>query len=201
MTCERETLYPNPLSAIVPGIETTLRGNLMTLSDLSSIVGVISGLAVLGSLAYLSLQVRQTERNQRALMNQGVINRISENLRWSTEPHMVELLASVEAGKSQFTAEELLKLRLRLRNILFNTQDAYVQHNAGLLDQVTMDNSMIGIRSLLVLPVYRALWKLHRETYAPEWIAYIDKLIEETPLATPTDAVARFDATLAEVMR
>ena len=67
----------------------------MTLSDISSIVGVISGLAVLASLVYLSLQVRQTERNQRALMNQGVINGISENLRWSTEPHMAELLASV----------------------------------------------------------------------------------------------------------
>ena len=113
---------------------------------------------------------------------------------------MAELLTGVEAGKTQFTAEELFKLRLRLRNILFNTQDAYVQHNAGLLDQVTMDNSMIGIRSLLVLPVYRALWKLHRETYAPEWIARIDKLIEDTPLAKPTDAVAQFNATLAEVM-
>ena len=173
----------------------------MTLSDLTSIVGVISGLAVLGSLVYLSLQVRQTERNQRALMNQGVINRISENLRWSTEPHMAELLASVEAGKSQFTGEELLKLRMRLRNILFHTQDVYVQHNAGMLDQITLENSLIGIRSLLVVPVYRALWKLHRETYAPEFIAYIDKLIEQTPLAKPTDAVARFNATLAEVKR
>jgi hypothetical protein len=63
-----------------------------------------------------------------------------------------------------------------------------------------MDNSLIGIRSLLVIPVYRALWKLHRETYAPEFVARIEKLIEETPLARPTDAVARFDATLAEVL-
>jgi len=173
----------------------------MTLSNLSSIIGVISGLAVLASLVYLSLQVRQTERNQRALMNQGVINRISENLRWSTEPHIVELLTSVEAGKTQFTAEELFKLRFRLRNLLFNSQDVYVQHKNGLLDQITLDNSLIGIRSLLVVPVYRALWKLHRETYAPEWIAYIDKLIEETPLAKPTDAVAQFNSTLAEVLR
>jgi len=173
----------------------------MTLSDLAAIGSLVSGLAVLVSLVYLSLQVRQTERNQRALMNQGVINRISENLRWSTEPHMVELLVSVEAGKSQFTAEELFKLRFRLRNILFNTQDIYVQHNAGLLDQITLDNSLIGIRSLLVIPVYRALWKLHRETYAPEWIAYIDKLIEETPLAEPTDAVLQFNAAVAEVRR
>src|SRR5476651_959775 len=113
----------------------------MTLSDLSSIIGVISGLAVLASLVYLSLQVRQTERNQRALMNQGVINRISENLRWSTEPHIVELLTSVEAGKTQFTAEELFKLRFRLRNLLLNSQDVYVQHKNGLLDQITLDNS------------------------------------------------------------
>ena len=47
----------------------------MTLSDLASIGSLVSGLAVLGSLFYLSLQNRQLDRNQRALMNQGVINR------------------------------------------------------------------------------------------------------------------------------
>ena len=114
---------------------------------------------------------------------------------------MAELLTSVETGKTQFTAEELFKLRFRLRNLLFNSQDVYVQFKEGLLDQITLHNSLIGIRSLLVVPVYRALWKLHRGAYAPEWIAYIDKLIEETPLAKPTDAVAQFNATLAEVLR
>jgi hypothetical protein len=44
---------------------------MMTLSDLASIGSLVSGVAVLVSLVYLSSQVRQTEKNQRALMESG----------------------------------------------------------------------------------------------------------------------------------
>jgi hypothetical protein len=47
----------------------------MLLSDLASIGNLVSGLAVLASLVYLSLQLRQTDRNQKALMNQGTVTR------------------------------------------------------------------------------------------------------------------------------
>jgi hypothetical protein len=39
--------------------------------------------AVLVTLGYLAMQLRQAERNQRALMNQGVINRGSEDIAFS----------------------------------------------------------------------------------------------------------------------
>ena len=48
----------------------------MTLSDFASIGSLVSGLAVLGSRSYPSVQNRLLEKNQRALMNQGLINRI-----------------------------------------------------------------------------------------------------------------------------
>ena len=47
----------------------------MTLSDLAAIGSLVSGLAVLVSLVYVSIQIRQTERNQRALINQGAMAR------------------------------------------------------------------------------------------------------------------------------
>ncbi|MFI4975976.1 MAG: hypothetical protein ACHP84_15660 [Caulobacterales bacterium] len=88
-----------------------------------------------------------------------------------------------------------------MRVTLINAQDAYVQHRAGLADQMSLDNSMGPVRVLLLAqPVYRALWKSSRASYAPEWAAYIDRTIEQTPLATPVDSVARFQADLAEVM-
>jgi hypothetical protein len=173
----------------------------MTFSDLASIGSLVSGFAVLVSLIYLGLQVRQTERNQRALMNQGVTNRASENIRWLAEPHMVGLETRVAAGETQFSAEELLQLAYRLRTTLVSAQDAYVQYKAGLTDQITWDGLLGATRAALVQPVYRAIWRWGRWTYAPDWVAYIDKLIDETPLAEPADAVAQFKAHLAEVMR
>jgi hypothetical protein len=172
----------------------------MTLSDLASIGSLVSGLAVLVSLFYLSVQNRQLERNQRALMNQGVINRGVEIARWLAEPRMSGLRTRVIAGETQLTAEELECLRLQLRTALTSGQDAYVQHRAGLADQMSLDNVMATVKDVLALPVYRALWKSYRSGYAPEWGAYIDRTIEETPLAKPIDSVAQFQANLAEVM-
>ena len=107
----------------------------------------------------------------------------------------------VAAGETQFTADELDRLRIHLRISVINAQDAYVQHRAGLADQMSLDNVMGPVRVLvLAQPVYRALWKSFRGTFAPEWATHIDRLIEETPLATPVDFVAQFRADLAEVM-
>ena len=173
----------------------------MTLSDLANIGSLVSGLAVLGSLFYLSLQNRQMERNQRALMNQGVINRGVENMRWLAEPYMAALQTRVAAGETQFSAEELLQLGYRLRSTLISAQDAYLQHRAGLTDRLTWDGLLAVTRIAVVQPVYRAIWRSARSTYAPEWAAYVDRLIDETPLAEPADAVAQFKGYLAEVMR
>jgi hypothetical protein len=169
----------------------------MTLSDLSSIVGVISGLAVLGSLVYLSLQVRQTERNQKALMNQGAVTRASEGMRWSGQQDISGLYARMQSGDNNFTAQEIWQLSLSLRSLLINNQDVFVQHKAGLVDQITFDTITFGMRGLLALPANRALWKSIRTSFAGEWTAFVDKLIEETPPAQPVDSVARFKANLA----
>ena len=52
------------------------------------------------------------------------------------------------------------------------------------------------MRVLLAQPAFRSLWKLSRASYAGEWTAFVDKMIEETPAAQPTDVVARFKANL-----
>jgi hypothetical protein len=107
----------------------------------------------------------------------------------------------VTSGETQFTAEEIGYLTLRLRTSLLTCQDTYVQHKAGLVDQITLDNSNAVLRFVLAQPVYRALWKLSRVVYAPEWANEVDKLIENLPLIPPQDSVGRFKTALAEVMR
>jgi hypothetical protein len=171
----------------------------MSLSDLSSVSSLVSGMAVLVSLVYLSLQVRQTERNQRALMNQGIITRVSDGIRWQAEPHMSGLVSRLTAGETEFTAQELIQLGLRLRNTLNNVQDTYVQHRAGLVDSLTFETSLHALRTALSQPVNRALWKSTREAIAPEWRTFVDGSMAELPLARPIDIVARFKSNLAEI--
>ncbi len=173
----------------------------MTLSDVAAIGGVVSGVAVLVSLVYLSLQVRQTERNQRALMNQGIINRGSEDISFLAQPHIMEVTSRVLAGDTKFTSIELNQLRLVMRKIVIGAQDAYVQNKAGLTDPVTFDNALGAARFYMEQPVYRALWKANRVYFADEFVSIMSKLIETLPLAKPLDQVARYESELAEVLR
>ena len=90
---------------------------------------------------------------------------------------------------------------MRLRLLLLSTQDTYVQHKSGLADQITFDNGLTLTKLVLGFPVYRALWKSSRTSYAPEWSAYVDQLITKTSIKKPVDAVAQFKSDLAEVLR
>ena len=172
----------------------------MTLSDLAAIGSLVSGVAVLVSLVYLANQIRQAEKNQRAVLNQGYITRVADYLRWYAESPINELRARVIAGDTSFTAEELLRLQLALRVTLLSAQDAYLQHKAGLVDDMTLDNSMLNVRNgWLSQSVYRALWMQQAPTVAPEFAAVIETVLRETPVTKPTDIVLRFQTDLANV--
>ena len=172
----------------------------MSLSDLASIGNLVSGLAVLVSLVYLSLQVRQTERNQRALMNQGIINRGSEDISFLSQPHIIELTSRVLAGETKFKDNEVNQLRLVMRKIIIGGQDAYVQNKSGLIDQVTFDNALGAVRFYMSQPVYRALWRANRSFLADEFGAFVDQLIEALPLTKPLDQITRYNSELAKIM-
>ncbi len=173
----------------------------MSLSDLASLGSFVSGFAVLASLVYLAVQVRQAEKNQRAVLNQGYITRVTDYVRWYAESPINELRARVVAGDTSFTAEELLRLAMAFRVTVLSAQDAYLQHKVGLVDAMTLDNSMRILKNVwMVQPVYRALWLELAPTIAPEFAAVIDAMMRDVPLASADDQVARFQANLAKVI-
>jgi hypothetical protein len=173
----------------------------VTLSDLASIGSLVSGVAVLVSLIYLALQVRQAEKNQRALMNQGTAARVSEAILALAQPPLAGLSARAQSGETDFSAEEINQLRLILRVALLSLQDALIQYRAGLVDHITFQNSTGALKSILCLPSYRAIWVRNRSSYAPEMAEFVDDRIAKTPRTEPIDLAVQFKADLAEIMR
>ena|SRR5579871_4945265 len=177
----------------------------MTLSDLASLGSFVNGAAVLASLIFLYFQitrmteqVKQAEKNQRAALDQGYIARATETLKWLSEPSINELHARVRTGDTEFTTQELLRLSLTLRNEVLGAQDAYLQHKSGLIDAMTLDNSLLTLRTWLAQPAYRALWMSMAPTVAREFVAVIDTMLT-MPVAQPDDLITVFKANLARV--
>jgi len=172
----------------------------MTLSDIASIGEFVSGIAVLISLIYLTVQVRQAKQNQRAALNQGYITRAGANTQWFGDPARTALVSRVSSGETDFTSEEMLQLTSMTRTVLLGAQDAYGQYKAGLIDRMSYDNSILIVNMWMTQPVHRAIWIGMRQTIAPEFRTEIDKVIAEQPVSAPRDMAAEFQNNLAQVM-
>jgi hypothetical protein len=172
----------------------------MSLSDLASLGSFVSGVAVLVSLIYLALQVRQAEKNQRAMMNDSYASRITELLRLNIEPANAALLVRVTAGETSFTAEELFRLNTIFRLALINMQATFQQYEAGLLDKRSFETNLVSFKEgWLARPLYRALWLGWAPVSSPDFRAAVEAMIAEVPIKPPIDWVASFQKNLAQV--
>ena len=75
----------------------------MTLTDLASWGSLLSSIAVLISLIFVGLQIRQANRNQRSAMQQGRSDRNVKLLSRLTDPKLSEMLPNI---LKQYIAEE-----------------------------------------------------------------------------------------------
>jgi hypothetical protein len=171
----------------------------MSLSDLAGIAGVLSSLAVCGSLIYLAIQVRQSDRNQRTLLQQATSARNMESLWKSGEPHYAELVARVWNCETDFTATEASQLAYLMRASLLGFQDQYLLHKLSLIHSIQNETQERAIVRMLGAPAFRALWAFSRDDYAPEFTAYVDALLKNVPLAAPQDYSVQIRAAVAKL--
>jgi len=162
----------------------------MSFADLGSLGALASAVAVLASLAYLNIQVRQTERNQRALLNQAVATRAVDALRWRAEPAIATLMTRVESGELEFTPMEITQLSFMLRITVAMNQDSHLQHGVGLVDRRTLELVQGGLRGHLRWPPFRAIWSMIRVEFPKETTDLVDAVMADTPLAQPRDLPA-----------
>ena len=105
----------------------------MTLADLATIASVVSGAAVLVSLIYLSLQIRQSSKHTRALILQGRAERIVNHHLAIANSDLVGAWIVENGGSS--TPEEMKRRQFLLQCMAydFSWEDTFSQHEAGLL--------------------------------------------------------------------
>jgi hypothetical protein len=162
----------------------------MNLSDLASIGSLVSGIAVLISLIYLALQVRQAERNQQASIRQGRATRAVDIILAAGEPSYAEALAKATAGAADITLAEFGQFTAIYGAFLASAEDTFLQHNEGLLSEAVFASFRESWRKTLAQPGVRALWKLRRHAFEAGFVAFMDTLMVEAPPAAASDFLA-----------
>jgi hypothetical protein len=123
------------------------------------------------TLLFVGLQVRQAERNQRALMQQGRADRIGFQA--------LDVAANGELGRvfntgmfqpQKLSREEFGQFLLIGRAIFVSAEDSFLQNKQGMLDAIAYDSHVTGVRRMMSMwPGLRALWSVMASHYGEDF--------------------------------
>jgi hypothetical protein len=131
----------------------------MTLSDLASIGSLVSGIAVAVTLTFLQMQMRQANRDQRSLMQQGRAERYTSLLAWMTEARMSDIFVRADAGDLSLSAPETFAHFRLCAAWFWSLEDSFVLHRAGMLDDLSWEGEMALLTGIVSIPSMRVAWQ------------------------------------------
>jgi hypothetical protein len=165
----------------------------LTLSDVASLAGIVSSAAVALSLVYVAIQVRQAEKNQRALMQQGRADRAWEGAFRVADPALSVVFYKGLRTPAELSADELDQFISICRAAFLSSEDSFLQHKSGLLDRTAYASFVTGLRGYVTAgPGLRAAWRLTAAQFGAEYVAFMDDIVSSTPHAAETDRLARW---------
>jgi hypothetical protein len=176
----------------------------MSLSDLASLGSFISGVGVFISLIFLYFQLRQVnaqvgqaEKNQQAAIRQERSARVSEIDMSAADPSLAETIAKGTAGSPDLTRIQLAQCLSYTNARLVISEDAFYQHKNGLLSEEAFASFVRHFGGAFAMPGPRVLWRWVKAGYGAEFVAFVDDLIAQTPVALPSDLLARWTSDIA----
>ena len=164
----------------------------MSLTDLASLGSFVSAVAVLISLIYLSLQVKQAERNQQASIRATRVTRIVDIYMRLAEPSLSDAVVKASWGAEDVSDVQVRQFAFYCGARFYNAEDSFNQFQEGLLGQVIFDSLVIGLKVSLGQPGMRAYYKRNRVSFGKDFVDFVDKLLADTPLTRAPDAVAQW---------
>jgi len=170
----------------------------MTLLEWGALGELIGGIAIIGSLIYVGIQIRQNTRAVR-----GSTLQMNTDF-WGTlflrlaEPEMSQAYAAGMAGQPDIRPAHYTQFFFICRAMFLGFENQYYQFRQGVLDHAIYLGYERSIQTqLLVFPGFRVCWQQNRAVFSPAFVAHVDSMIERTPEADPGALLSEW-STLAQ---
>jgi hypothetical protein len=168
----------------------------MSLSDIAAIAGIVSSAAVVISLIYLSLQIKQAQRNQQALMQQTRTAGLTDMNIALADPEIAAAYNKGLAGDPDMTPTEVRQFLSLARCGFINMENNFIQHHDGLMSDEAFHSALEGARFQASFPGLRAAWRQSRAAYGKRFAAFFDPIVDSGAQTTP-DAMRDWRAALS----
>ena len=148
----------------------------MTLADLSSLGSLISGIAVLVSLVYLSLQIRQSTKHSQALIQQGRAARLADTALRIAELRADDRLNGCFEGVPEASAKDISRFLHVARAVFISSEDSFLQGEERLLSPTAFESYKASLRVGMGSSGLGAAWILTRDMYEPKYRTFMDEI-------------------------
>jgi hypothetical protein len=159
----------------------------MSLSDLASLGGFVSGVAVLVSLIYLALQVRQTKRNQQIAIRHSRVSRTVELHLALADAAVADAWLRGSGSPQEITPTEISQYYNLCRALFFHFEDSFYQREEGLLNDDAFETVVSGARLSARSPGWRAAWKIARPNFGGRYRDFMDGVVAGSAAEPPVD--------------
>jgi len=157
---------------------------------IQAVAGAVGALGVVGSLVYLSAQVRHNTRALQATANQDLVTSYNQLLEFAKTKYGAGIYHAVFAGPLPgWTTVEYTSERTLVDQALRVFEQAYLQHQAGLLQDKVWQGWEETIRLAANTPAALRHWSLSRAQLSPDFVSFM-----EACQATHAVATAEFIA-------
>lgn len=149
----------------------------MTLQDLSLIAQIVGGAAVLASLIFVGIEVRQNSAITRAQVHQQLSDTFTAYLETlASHASIVATGTSSKAGLKGMTDEELLRFSFLMAGLFKIWENGFYQHKSGFLDDRAWQSNVQWMLTWYHLPGVRTWWSVRKDLFAHEFQACVEAL-------------------------
>ncbi len=152
----------------------------MNLEQLANIGEFISGIAVIASLIYLAIQIRQNTQSVKSSTLATNTTNWSSMLVNLADAGKSEAYLSGIVGREDISAAHFLQFVQIARAIMVSWETQHYQFLNGALDRdIYVGYERACKDQILVFPGFQMVWEITREGFSPAFSELIDKLINE----------------------
>ena len=154
----------------------------MTLQDLGNIGEFVAAIAVLLSLLYLAIQIRQNTKSVRTSTYQAVLDSSHQVNKLFTDPHLERIYRLGRKDLSQLDDSELAQFKALVGTLVGFHEALFLQHQQGAIDDDFFVNRFNSFHYIISQPGVRAVWEERgRNYFAPSFVKRVDELLAAPP--------------------
>ena len=163
----------------------------MDIMELGAIGELVGGAAVVVTLGYLAVQVRQNTASNRYLATQGMVtNQVEANYLLATHPDLTSIArTSMDADAfARLPGNQQMQFNAFMVGFFLQNDFAYHQYLNHQLEPKMWRRMEDDIPTFLTIPGQAKWWNQDKQRFTPEFVAFVDRKLAayEPPDVLPT---------------